>query len=72
MFISRDHTGGQGSNNTKLLVAKKSFQNTESLKYLDMIVTNQNCIHEETESKLNLGSTCYHAVTESFVFPPAV
>jgi hypothetical protein len=27
-----------------------------------MAVTNQNCIHEEIKSKLNLGNACYQAV----------
>jgi hypothetical protein len=31
-------------------------------KYLEIIATNKNCIHEEMKSKLNLGNVCYHSV----------
>jgi hypothetical protein len=31
------------------------------LKYLGMMVTYQNFIHEKTKSRLNLGTACYHA-----------
>jgi hypothetical protein len=27
-----------------------------------MTLTNQNCVHGEIKSKLNLGNACYHAV----------
>jgi hypothetical protein len=30
--------------------------------YLEMLVTNQDYIHEEIKSKLNSGNACYHAV----------
>jgi hypothetical protein len=32
------------------------------LKYLRMMVTNQNCICKEIESTLNSGNACYHSV----------
>jgi hypothetical protein len=34
----------------------------EKFKYLAMMVTNQNCIHEEIKSSLSLGKAGYHAV----------
>jgi hypothetical protein len=38
-------------------IANKSFENVE---ILGTTATNQNCIHEEAESKLNSGNVCYH------------
>jgi hypothetical protein len=32
------------------------------LSWLEMVVTDQNLIHEEVKSKLNLGRTCYQSV----------
>jgi hypothetical protein len=29
-----------------------------------MILTDQNCVHEETKIRLNLGTACYHSVTD--------
>jgi hypothetical protein len=31
-------------------------------RYLGATLTDQNCIHEEIRSRLNLGNTCYHVV----------
>jgi hypothetical protein len=34
----------------------------------EMIVTNQNCFHDEVKSRLNLGNACYCSVQDSFFF----
>jgi hypothetical protein len=59
MFMSRHESIGQ-----KLYtkVANKSFENVVKLKYLEIAVTNENCIHEDIRSRLNSVNACYHAL----------
>jgi hypothetical protein len=59
MFMSCHQTAGQSN---YLSVANKSFEKMAEFKYLGSTLTDQNCIHEEIRSRLNLGSACYHAV----------
>jgi ERCC4-related helicase len=64
MFMSHHQTTGQ-HHYTK--VANKCLNNMAQLKYLGMMATDQNCIHKEINSRLNLGNACYHAVQYLFV-----
>jgi hypothetical protein len=57
--MSRRQTTGQ---NHYINVGNKSFENVAKSKYLETMLTNQNCIHEEIRSRLNSVNACYHAV----------
>jgi hypothetical protein len=57
--LSDHQTTGQ---NHYIKKANKSFKNVVKVKYLEMALTNQNCIHQEIKISLNLGNACYHAV----------
>jgi hypothetical protein len=59
MVLSFHQNPGQNCN---LLIANKSLENVEKFKYLRAAVTDQNCIHEEIKSRLNLGNACCHPV----------
>jgi hypothetical protein len=48
--------------NHNIKVGNKSFQSVATFKYLGMVVTNENGVHEGIKSKLNSGNSCYHAV----------
>jgi len=41
----------------------------EKFKNLGMILTNQNCMHEEIKGILNSGNSCYHSLYNLFCFP---
>jgi hypothetical protein len=59
MIMSRDQNAGQ---NGYIHIGSESFETVEQFKYLGTTLTNQNSIHEETESRLKSGNACYHSV----------
>jgi sorting nexin-29 len=59
MIMSQHLNSGQNQN---IRIANELFENVAKFKYLGMMLTNQNDIHEEIKSRLNSGNTCYHSV----------
>jgi hypothetical protein len=63
MLMSHHQTAGQSN---YIRVANKSFEKVAKFKYLGAALTDQNCIHKEIRSSLNLGNACYHGVQNLF------
>jgi hypothetical protein len=59
MVMSCHPNSGQDHN---IRIANESFENVAKFKYLGMMLTNQNGIHDEIKSRLNSGNACYHSV----------
>jgi hypothetical protein len=59
MAVSHYQSAGQNHN---LLIDDKCFENVAKFKYLGTKETNQNYIHKEIKSRLNLENACYHSV----------
>jgi hypothetical protein len=53
MLVSRCQKAGQS-----IKIANRSFDDVANFKYLGTTLTDQNCIHEETKSRLNSGNAC--------------
>jgi hypothetical protein len=53
-------------------VANKSLKNVTKFKYLGMTAINQNCFHEEIQSRLNLEKFILPCSSECFVFMAAI
>jgi hypothetical protein len=59
MIMSRHPNSGQSQN---IRITNESFENVAKLKYLGMMLTNHNDIHDEIKSRLNSGNACYQSV----------
>jgi hypothetical protein len=59
MIIFHHPNSGQNQN---IRIANESFESVAKLKYSKATLTNQNGIHDEIKSRLNLGNACYNSV----------
>jgi hypothetical protein len=56
--MSRHPNSGQNQN---IRIANESFENVAIYKYLETTLRNQNDIHVEIKSRLNLENACYYS-----------
>jgi hypothetical protein len=54
--------------NHNIRTANVVLENVAKYKYMGMTLTNQNDIHNEIKSRLNLGNACYHSVQNLLSF----
>jgi hypothetical protein len=59
MIMSRYPNLGQNQN---IRMANESFENVAKFKYLGTILTNQNDIRDEINSRLNSANSCFYSV----------
>jgi hypothetical protein len=59
MLMSRSQKVGQ---KRSIKIVNRSFEYVAKFKYLGTTLTDQNHMHEEIKSRLNLGNACYHSV----------
>jgi hypothetical protein len=64
ILMSRSQKIGQ---KYSIKIANRSFEDVAKFKYLGTTLTDQNCMCEEIESRLNSGNACYHSV-QSLLF----
>jgi hypothetical protein len=68
MVMSRREKTGQ---EYSIKTVNRSFEDVAKFKHFGTTLSDQNCMHEETKSRLNSGNACYHYV-QSSVLPTAV
>jgi hypothetical protein len=66
MLMSRCQKIGQ---KYSVKIANRSFEDVAKFRYLGTTLTDQNCMHEEINSRLNSGNACYHSVQSLFSSP---
>jgi hypothetical protein len=66
MLVSRCQRTGQRQS---IKIGNRSFESVAKFKYLGTTLTDQNFIHEEIKSRLNLGNACYNSVQSLFIQP---
>jgi hypothetical protein len=59
MLLSHSHRTGQKHSIQKV---DTSFEDVAKFKYLGTTITDQNCMHEVINNRINLGNSCYHSV----------
>jgi hypothetical protein len=59
ILMSRSRKIGQTHS---IKIRNRSFEDVAKFKYLRTTLTDQNCMHEEIKSRLNLGNAGYHSV----------
>jgi hypothetical protein len=59
MIMSRHPNSGQNQN---IRTANELVESVAKFKYLGTTLTNQNDVHDEIKSRLNLGDACYLSV----------
>jgi hypothetical protein len=59
LLMSRSQKTGQKHS---IKIANRSFEDVAKFRYLGTTLTDQNCMHEEIKSRLNMGNACYHSV----------
>jgi hypothetical protein len=59
MLMSRSQKTGQMHS---IKLANRSFENLAKFKYIGKTITDQNCMHEEINSRLNSGNAYCHSV----------
>jgi hypothetical protein len=61
--MSRHSNSGQNQN---IRIVNESFEKVVKFRYLGTTLTNQNDIHDEIKSRLNLGNACYYSIQNLF------